>query len=183
MAVTGGEASWSRLMEGNGRFLSGAARASRESLSNIPTLLKAQAPHAAVIACSDSRVSPEIIFDAALGEIFTIRTAGQVLDRAALGSLEYAVAHLKVELVVVLGHTNCGMLAATRAPRGLETNLKWMADGIAKCLEADGSAAEDAAANVGHIAGQCKTLAQSLGFSTPVVGAIYELSSGAVGLL
>lgn len=68
------------------------------------------APEAAVLSCSDARVSPDIIFDSGLGDLFTVRTAGQIIDEAVLASLEYAVTVLGVRLLVVLGHQNCGAI-------------------------------------------------------------------------
>ncbi len=71
-----------------------------------------QSPWATIVACSDSRVSPEIVFDATMGELFVIRTAGQTLDGASLGTIEYGVAHLGTPIVLVLGHTGCGAVMA-----------------------------------------------------------------------
>ena len=71
-----------------------------------------QHPYAAIISCSDSRVIPEIIFSAGIGELFTIRTAGNTIDRCTLGSIEYAVSHLGCTLVVVMGHTECGAVTS-----------------------------------------------------------------------
>lgn len=78
-------------------------------------LTAGQAPVAAVLACSDSRVPVEMVFDQGLGDIFVVRTAGEIIDLAVLGSLEYAVESLHVPLVVVMGHESCGAVAATRA--------------------------------------------------------------------
>ena len=96
-----------RLCEGNRRYIESADAALREE-----TALNGQRPHTIVIACSDSRVIPEQIFDASLGELFVIRVAGNVLEEHQLGSVEYAAAHLGCELVIVLGHTRCGAVAA-----------------------------------------------------------------------
>ena len=78
-------------------------------------LVQGQKPFAVVVCCSDSRVGPEIIFDQELGNIFVVRTAGEVLDAAGIGSIEYAVAHLGSPLVLVLGHEHCGAVAAAVA--------------------------------------------------------------------
>lgn len=105
-------AAWSRLLQGNRRFAEGQAehpwqdRESRERLTN------GQHPDVAVLACADSRVPPEIVFDQGLGDMFTIRTAGQVIDDAVIASLEYAIEHLGVRLLVVLGHEGCGAVKA-----------------------------------------------------------------------
>jgi carbonic anhydrase len=104
---------WARLREGNLRWVEdrstaggdrGAARRAETSRS--------QTPFALVLGCSDSRVPAEILFDQGLGDLFVVRTAGHVVDSAALGSVEYAVEVLGVSLIVVLGHEECGAVAA-----------------------------------------------------------------------
>ncbi|MDY6049998.1 MAG: carbonic anhydrase [Corynebacterium sp.] len=107
---------WEALAAGNKRFTSneellhpnrGAVR--RHELTT------GQNPYACVFGCSDSRVPPELLFDAGLGDIFSVRTAGETLDLAVLGSLEFAVVALKVKVLVVLAHEKCGAVAATAA--------------------------------------------------------------------
>jgi carbonic anhydrase len=100
-----------RLRAGNDRFLRGAARAGfqRETLTD---LAKAQHPYATILGCSDSRVPPEWIFDAGLGELFVIRVAGNVFSPEIAGSLQYAGRHLETPLFVVLGHEGCGAVQA-----------------------------------------------------------------------
>lgn len=106
------DAAWSRLVEGNRRFADNEVEYPRQDRETRERLQEAQAPDAAVLSCSDSRVPPEIIFDQGLGDLFTIRTAGEVVDDAVLESLEYAVRHLGVCLIVVLGHQHCGAVEA-----------------------------------------------------------------------
>ena len=95
-----------RLVQGNARFVSGhLTHASPEQIAVAQGAVSmSQAPFAVIVDCSDSRVGPEIVFDQGLGDIFVIRTAGEVVDAAALGSIEYAVEHLGSPLIVVLGH-------------------------------------------------------------------------------
>ena len=101
------------LKNGNARFLRPTAlRKDGQSKSDISRLSPSQTPHAIVLSCSDSRVPPEIVFDQKLGEIFVIRTAGEALDDNVIGSIEYAVEHLHVPLLVVMGHTSCGAVKA-----------------------------------------------------------------------
>ena len=88
-----------------------------------------QAPYAIVVACSDSRVIPEEIFDAGLGELFVIRVAGNVLDRHQLGSIEYAAAHLHSRLILLLGHTGCGAVSAALTGGG-EGYIQYITDEI-----------------------------------------------------
>jgi carbonic anhydrase len=101
-----------RLMDGNARFLRGEARLPAFHPEHLADIAKGQRPYATLLGCSDSRVSPEHIFDAGLGELFVIRVAGNVVSPEVVGSLQYAVAHLKTPLVVVLGHEGCGAVHA-----------------------------------------------------------------------
>ncbi len=106
---------WEALKEGNERFVAGAAEHPDQSVEHRASLTSGQQPFAAVLGCSDSRAPAELIFDQGLGDLFVIRTAGQVLDAAVLGSLEFGVGVLKVPLIVVLGHRSCGAVKATLA--------------------------------------------------------------------
>src|SRR6476661_6455769 len=101
-----------RLIAGNERFLRGEARAGQLQRETLADLAKGQRPFATILGCSDSRVPPELVFDAGLGELFVIRVAGNVLSPEIAGSLQYAGRHLHTPLFVVLGHTNCGAVAA-----------------------------------------------------------------------
>lgn len=108
-------ATWSRMLQGNARFASGEPEHPWQDSQTRESLIDGQHPDAAVLSCSDSRVPPEIIFDQGLGDMFTVRTAGQTLDDAVIGSLEYAVTNLGVSLLVVLGHEHCGAIAGAVA--------------------------------------------------------------------
>jgi carbonic anhydrase len=100
------------LKAGNERFVSGHPVHPDETLDRIRELKKGQNPFAVVVSCSDSRLPPELIFDQGLGDVFSIRTAGNVIGDYELGSIEYAVEHLHCKLIVVLGHENCGAIQA-----------------------------------------------------------------------
>jgi carbonic anhydrase len=100
------------LVDGNERFLRGEARCPRVTPQMLAGLAKGQQPYATVLGCSDSRVPPEIVFDAGLGELFIIRVAGNVLSPEVAGSLQYAGSHLHTPLFVVLGHEGCGAIGA-----------------------------------------------------------------------
>lgn len=102
---------WNSLMAGNRRFVAGKPQA-RDLVSLRQKLVSGQSPKAIILSCSDSRVGPELIFDQSLGDIFVVRTAGNVADAIALGSIEYAVEHLHSPLLVVLGHQKCGAVNA-----------------------------------------------------------------------
>src|SRR6185503_17828240 len=101
-----------RLIEGNQRFLRGEARRSAFRRETLTELAKAQRPYATVLGCSDSRVPPEWVFDAGLGELFVIRVAGNVFAPAIAGTLQYAGAYLETPLFMVLGHEGCGAVTA-----------------------------------------------------------------------
>ncbi len=101
-----------RLLEGNRRFMEGQPAHPDQTLERIRELKKGQHPFAVVVSCSDSRVPPELIFDQGLGDIFSVRTAGNVIGDYELGSIEYAVEHLGCQLVIVLGHEQCGAVSA-----------------------------------------------------------------------
>lgn len=101
---------WSRMLAGNRRFTEGKLEHPNRSVEARKAVIDTHEPDAAVLSCSDARVSPDIIFDAGIGDLFTVRTAGQVIDDAVIASLEYAVDVLDVRLLVVLGHQNCGAI-------------------------------------------------------------------------
>ena len=106
-----------RLVDGNGRFLRRKARRTRFGPESLAELAKGQRPYATILGCSDSRVPPEWVFDAGLGELFVVRVAGNVLSPEVAGSLQYAGSHLGTPLFVVLGHDGCGAVAAAIASR------------------------------------------------------------------
>ncbi|WP_185769459.1 carbonic anhydrase [Corynebacterium anserum] len=104
---------WEALEAGNRRFVEHQVDHPRQDGATRDALNKGQNPHAVVLACSDSRVPVEIVFDQGLGDVFVIRTAGEITDLSVLASLEFAVDSLGVPLVVVLGHEKCGAVAAS----------------------------------------------------------------------
>lgn len=103
---------WQILKEGNQRFVNGSVAHPNQNAARRSSLTEAQHPIAVIFGCSDSRLAAEIIFDVGLGDVFVVRTAGQVIDDAVLGSLEFSVDTLKVPLIVVLGHDSCGAVSA-----------------------------------------------------------------------
>lgn len=105
----------SQLKRGNAAFLQGRSVAGDVRGRRRLEIARAQYPIAVLVSCSDSRVPPEVLFGKGLGELFIIRNAGNTIDTAAMGSLEYAVAELNVPLVVVMGHERCGAVAAAVA--------------------------------------------------------------------
>lgn len=108
------------LREGNDRFLAGEANPDVANTQRRLELARGQQPFAVLVGCSDSRVSPDILFGRHLGELFIVRNAGNCIGKTALGSIEYAVLSFGVPLIVVLGHEKCGAVAA--AVSAVETN-------------------------------------------------------------
>lgn len=100
------------LKKGNARYLAGEPRKDGQDQGVRSKQKDKQAPHTIVITCADSRVPPELVFDQKLGEIFTIRVAGEALDHSVIASAEYAVEHLGAKNVFIMGHTACGAVKA-----------------------------------------------------------------------
>jgi carbonic anhydrase len=101
-----------KLIAGNQRFMRGEARFPTVCKETLADLAREQKPFATILGCSDSRVPPELIFDANFGELFIVRVAGNVISPEVMGSLQYAGAHLLTPLFVVLGHAGCGAVKA-----------------------------------------------------------------------
>jgi carbonic anhydrase len=113
----GADEALARLMDGNARFLRGESRLTRESAQVLAELVEGQRPFATILGCSDSRVPPELIFDANFGDLFIIRVAGNVVSPEVWGSLQYAATHLRTQLFMVLGHEGCGAVQAALAAK------------------------------------------------------------------
>lgn len=101
-----------RLIEGNKRFVSGNAHFPTVCKETLAVLAREQHPYATILGCSDSRVPPELIFDASFGELFIVRVAGNVISAEIMGSIQYAGTHLRTPLFVILGHEGCGAVQA-----------------------------------------------------------------------
>jgi len=109
------EEALAQLIAGNERFVHGQARFPTVQKEILAELAKGQRPYATIIGCSDSRVPPELLFDAGFGELFIVRVAGNVISPEVMGTLQYAVVHLHTQLLVVLGHEGCGAVEAALA--------------------------------------------------------------------
>lgn len=103
---------WAQMVRGNERFVRGEPRHPRQDAERRQAVASGQSPDAALFGCSDSRLAAEIIFDKGIGDLFVVRNAGQVISSSVIGSLEYAVGVLRVPLIVVLGHDECGAVRA-----------------------------------------------------------------------
>ncbi len=106
------EEALAKLNEGNKRFVEGKMIHPHQDAARRTELTKTQKPFATLVSCSDSRVPPEIVFDQGVGDLFVVRIAGNVVDEIELATIEYSVKHLGVELIVILGHENCGAVNA-----------------------------------------------------------------------
>ncbi len=126
---------WSNLLDGNRRFRTGAPQP-RDLVRERQAVASEQHPKAIVLACGDSRVVPEIIFDQKLGDLFVLRSAGNTADPLTLGSIEFAVQELGVGVFIVLGHTHCGGIAvASRGGKVDSANLKAVAKRLRAAIE------------------------------------------------
>ncbi len=183
---------WQRLLIGNKRFASGRPRHPHQDPAHRKSLVDAQHPIACVLGCADSRVPAEILFDQGLGDLFTVRAVGEVLDDAVVGSIEYAVEHLHVPLVVVLGHSGCGAVkAAIDLVRGT-SEVTGSVDTVARAIEAtvratppdqDGTAFLAACVRnqTTRVAGELTRRSHAVAAARPrIVTAVYDLRSGLV---
>jgi carbonic anhydrase len=180
------------LLAGNRRFADGRPRYGHDVAAAAATSA-GQQPRAFVIGCIDSRVPLEAIFDQTFGSVCVGRTGGQVLDRALVGSVEFAVETLGVPLVMVLGHERCGAVAATvealRTDRRPPGGLGYLVDEIAPAVQAAGVQAPDVygralrlhvAATVARLTGNDVVAAAVEAGRLAVLGAIYDLDTGRV---
>jgi carbonic anhydrase len=184
----------SKLKEGNGRYTSGNLQHPGQTTERRTELAKNQHPFSVVLSCSDSRVPPEIVFDQGLGDLFVVRVAGNVIDDHGLGSIEYAIDHLGVRLILILGHQSCGAVKAAKetiaakgkAPGHIQSLVNAIRPAVEATLKGDLEATTQA--NV-------KNVVQALRLSTPilkpkidsreveVIGAYYSVDTGAVTFL
>jgi carbonic anhydrase len=183
------------LLAGNARFAQGKPAARPLDAKKRATLAQGQHPKAVVLTCSDSRVPPELVFDQGVGDIFTIRLAGNVAVPSAVGSAEYAVEHLGSKLIVVLGHTKCGAVKATaeaKDPAAAGPNLGSIVEEISPAVvRARGYQGADAAhhdaehENVREAAADLTSRSPALAElvkagKLKIVTALYDLQSGRV---
>jgi len=168
------------LKEGNERYLKGKLTTKNDYKEERDALDNEQDPFAVILTCSDSRVVPEIFFDLKLGDIFDIRNAGNVADTEALGSIEYAVEHLKTKLVVVCGHRHCGAVTAAYSNGEFPKNIKRIVDLIMPAVKKGGDLDKVIHNNVELMVEKVKSdeIVKHLGVK--VVGAYYDIHSGEV---
>jgi carbonic anhydrase len=188
-----------RLVAGNARFVRGRARFPTVKKEVLAELAKGQHPYATIIGCSDSRVPPELVFDAGFGELFIVRIAGNVISPEVMGTLQYAAVHLHTPLFVVLGHEGCGAVQAavaahdggSREPSRIALLLDRIVPGLADLPAGHPSprARVDAAveANVRWSMRQLRETPEGRARMAEgvlkLVGAVYELKTGRVRFL
>lgn len=124
-----------KLIKGNERFVELKEQHPDSDKKRRKEMLKGQHPFVVILSCSDSRVPPELIFDQGLGDIFEIRNAGNVLNEHVIGSIEYAVMHCGVKLIVIMGHQDCGAIAATLSGVSETKYIKALEDSIKPAVE------------------------------------------------
>ncbi|MDE7076525.1 MAG: carbonic anhydrase [Clostridia bacterium] len=167
-----------RLKEGNKIYVNsvrGAGDISPEK--RLYTSMNGQKPYAVIISCSDSRVIPECIFSAGIGDLFVIRVAGNVIDNHQLGSIEYAVEHLGCKLVVVLGHTLCGAVGAAAKQNG--GFVRFITDEIRQAIGAETDAVKASILNVKQSVAKIQRLIKNAE-GLQITGALYNTQSGTV---
>lgn len=175
-----------RLVYGNQRFVSqSAVHASQTAERRQTTSAAGQCPFAMVLTCADSRVAPEVIFDRGLGDLFVCRTAGNVEDPIVVGSLQYAAAHYRPPLLVVLGHEKCGAVEATLAWLGGKPtpgpSIYSVVARIRPAVERETVVEAAVKSNARHVAARLRT--QPWKTEPRIVAAYYSMSSGVVSYL
>lgn len=183
------------LKTGNARFFSGTAQRPELSAAERRAQILAQTPFAVVLGCSDSRVPTEIIFDQGLGDLFITRVAGNIVDTATVGSVEYAVEHLKTHLVVIMGHEGCGAVKAALLPaqdrsresENIQALLNQIVPSVANLPKIRDEKAKMREAVIANVRRQVQELKKINSIQKAiasnkiaVIGAYYEITSGAV---
>jgi len=184
-----------RLVTGNERFCRGEARTAPLTAAALADLARGQSPFATVLGCSDSRVPPEWIFDAGLGELFVVRVAGNVLSPEVAGSLQYAAAHLETPLFVVLGHEGCGAVgaapAATHEGPQVRSRIQVLVEAILPGLPEEEATLSPAECLARAVESNVRSVVQRVKASPEgqlhlaeghmkIVGAVYEIATGRV---
>jgi len=176
-----------RLKTGNNNFVNDNLNNKFQDSSRRKDVVSGQKPFAVILTCSDSRVVPELIFDTGIGELFIIRVAGNVANPSSVASIEYAVAHLNIKLIVVLGHQNCGAVTAAIKAEDSGKNLNHLMKFIQPAISmTDGKTVDD----VSHIHAKLtaeKLISQSNIFAKAIetaalkiIPAYYHLETGIV---
>lgn len=183
----GPDAALARLKEGNARFASSTMSQAKPTAERRAATAQGQHPFAIIVGCADSRTSPEIIFDQNIGDLFVARNAGNLVDDHTLGSIEYAVEHLGTRLIVVLGHSHCGAVAAAVAGDKAPGHVQSLVTDIQPAVQAVKGKSGDIAAlataeNARLMANKIRNQANfgQLAKEVRIVSAVYDLETGKV---
>jgi carbonic anhydrase len=181
------DAALTKLKEGNARFVKNKISEGKPTAAKRAETTQAQHPFAIILGCADSRVSPEIVFDQNIGDLFVDRCAGNLVDDHALGSIEYAVEHLGVRLIVVLGHRRCGAviaaLAGDSAPGHVQSLVRDIQPAVKAVKGKEGDATDLAVAeNARLMAARVRNEGDfgDLAKEVKVIAAVYDLDTGKV---
>ncbi len=178
--VESAEEALEMLKEGNLRYVESHLSSKDCYCTDRDTLKNEQHPFAVVLCCSDSRVAPEIFFDQRLGDLFVIRNAGNISDDTVLGSIEYAVQHLKTPLVVICGHSSCGAVTAAFDGGDLPPHIQSIADHIKPAVDLGGELDEVIHHNVEVVMEQIEQDDIIKDIGVTIVGAYYDICTGVV---
>jgi carbonic anhydrase len=179
-----------KLVSGNERFVSGKALHPLQDKKRINEIKDGQKPFAIILGCSDSRVVPEMAFDTGLGELFTIRVAGNVANTSSIASIEYAVTNLDTPLIVVLAHQSCGAVTAAIAGGDNGNNLNHLLQHIAPAIEktentiVDDVAMTNAGLTAGNLLAKSSIISEAVKQNkVEIHAAFYRLTDGKVVFL
>lgn len=185
--VVSAETALAKLKEGNARFSSGQVSEGKPTAAKRLETAQTQHPFAIVLGCADSRTSPEIVFDQNIGDLFVVRTAGNLVDDHALGSIEYGVEHLGVRLIVVLGHERCGAvkaaLASDTAPGHVQSLVRDIQPAVKAAKEKKGDITDLTVAENARIMADKIRSDAHLGELTEdvrILSGVYDLDTGKV---
>lgn len=180
----------SRLKTGNANFVADHLDGKLQNSSRRNELVGGQAPFAIVLSCADSRVVPELAFDTGLGELFVIRVAGNVANTSTIASIEYAVAHLGVNLIVVMGHESCGAITAALSGGDNGYNLNHLLGHVTPAMNASEDKEVNSVVKVNahltckQIVSRSSIIAEAVkNKNTKLVPAFYNLKSGVVDFM
>lgn len=186
-ASVSADAALAKLKEGNVRFVNAKVSESKPTAARRAETAQSQHPFAIILGCADSRTAPEIVFDQNIGDLFVVRTAGNLVDDHGLGSIEYAVEHLGARLIVVLGHKRCGAVVAALASDTAPGHVQSLVRDIQPAVQATKGKPGDAtdlaiAENARLMATKIHSEANlgDLAKDVRIMSAIYDLDSGKV---
>jgi carbonic anhydrase len=185
--VISADTALAKLKEGNARFVTAKVSEGKPTAARRAETAKSQDPFAIIVGCADSRTAPEFVFDQGIGDLFVTRSAGNLVDEHALGSIEYAVEHFGVRLIVVLGHERCGAviaaLASDTAPGHVESLVRDIQPAVKAVKGKPGDATHLAVAENAHLMAERIRNEGNFGDAAKdvrIMSAVYDLDSGKV---